>query len=683
MKLFRLDLFSSEFHFNISGQQMRKGTIYGLISSMIIISFTIYYLTYQLILYFGNNINPNYRSQNFISNEIIQIDLNQDLIGFRFEYDVNKNIDILQKKNNQTYLVFLATFFYQNNDSQEVIQIDIIQCTNSNLAGYYCLDFSKLSNYTLALSTKDNILSNISIQVYSCSDIDVLKTFTPDNCASQSDIINIINGLNAGLKIKFLTSQYNTTSQQMQVNYRTTFTYLIGNQYILSTYKSQKQVTQVSQGLFFQSEVEFSSPIQYENLNQSFDREYSIQYLNFYPYISVGIQMDEIVQQIQIQYPMITQILAQVNSVFTLLLLAGILIKRFSQHSIKKDFFVLFLSNFYQDSYMDILEQNNVNNIKQDRSKQQIVDKKYSADESEIKEDKEKEDIYDNNQSQIPSFLSKSKLFLDQSKFRFNKQSYQHQVQRDTNSIENVSQKGEVKENQMQFLQFKHENQSLNCSTFNDSPNLNFKVNEKEKHIPIVNSIQNKSQVFQRNNETMDLSMNQKLGKSIKVQNQMLDESYLAMVSQKIQDKATFKRVYQLLFGFRGFCKIKGEHSNLALSTMKKKKVFDSVNKEIDILKLYKEIFLLKKAVMILLDQEQLATIQLLGCSKDYLDLDFDKQINNELDDSLTHFEKQFAISQSEQLQNKYIQEFFKRCTSAQQLSKIDSRILNSLLKKK
>ncbi|EAR92673.2 AMP-binding enzyme family protein (macronuclear) [Tetrahymena thermophila SB210] len=671
---------------------MKKGTIFGLIFSMIIISFTVYYLTYQLILYFGNHINPNYRSQNFISNENIQIDLNQDLIGFRFEYDVNKNIDILQRKNNQTYLVFIAKFFYQNNDSQEVIQIDIIQCTNSNLAGFYCLDFSKLSNYTLALSTNDNILSKISILVYGCSDTDYVKNFIPDNCASIQDINDIINGLNAGFKLKLLTSQYNTTSQQIQVNYRTTFTYLIANQYILSTYKAQKQMTQVSQGLFFQSEVEFSSPISYENSNQSFDRQYSMQYLNFYPYLEVDILIDEIVQQIQIQYPMITSILAQVNSVFTLLLLAGIIIKRFSQNSIKKDFFVLFLSNFYQDSYMDILDQNDTSKTKQDAPKQQFEDKqliqikKYSVDELEIKEDQEKEENNNINQSQIPSFLSKSKLFLDQSKFRFNKQSFLHQVQRQTtqqtNTNEYGSQIGDIKENQSQLLQIKHENQSSNNNPFNNSPNFNFRVNEKEKHIPNQNSFQNKSQSFQINKETLDLSLNQKLGKLIKVQNQMIDGSYLAMVSKKVQDQAIFKRVYQLLFGFRGFCK-KGEHSKLALSDTKKKKVFDIVDKQIDILKLYKEIFLLKKAVMILLNQEQLATIQLLGCSKDYLDLDFDKLINSELDDSLTHFEKQFAISQSEQLQNKYIQEFFKRCTGTQQLSKIDSRILNSLLKKR
>ncbi|KAL4453921.1 hypothetical protein ABPG74_003804 [Tetrahymena malaccensis] len=349
------------------------------------------------------------------------------------------------------------------------------------------------------------------------------------------------------------------------------------------------------------------------------------------------------------------------------------------------------MTNFMLEQIQNALISQNISNI-QDISKQQIDDKqltqlkKYSVEELEIKEDKEKEDIADNNQSQIPSFLSKSKLFLDQSKFRFNKQSLLHQSQNNNTSMQNtvdfVSQKVETKDNQSQYLQIINEHEFSKQSSINQSLNLNLRINEKEKSIAIYNSSQNKSFPQQRNDEITDISMNQKEGKQIKAQTQKLDRNYLSVITQKIQDKALFKNVQQQLFGLRCFWK-KKQHQDSALSTKNQKNIFDSVNKEIDILQLYKDIFILKKAIMILINQDQLATLQLLGCSKDFLDQDCNKLINNKLDDSFTHFEKSYAITQSDQLQNIYIQEFLKRCSSTQRLSKIDSRILNSLLKKK
>ncbi|KAL4487982.1 hypothetical protein ABPG72_009320 [Tetrahymena utriculariae] len=66
------------------------------------------------------------------------------------------------------------------------------------------------------------------------------------------------------------------------------------------------------------------------------------------------IYLDEIISQIQIQYATLPQVLAMVNSIFTLLMILGIFGRYYSQNSIKKDVFILFFRSMYQSKYIKI-----------------------------------------------------------------------------------------------------------------------------------------------------------------------------------------------------------------------------------------------------------------------------------------------------------------------------------------
>ncbi|KAL4467301.1 hypothetical protein ABPG72_016895 [Tetrahymena utriculariae] len=204
MSLLKCDLFSSKFSMNVGGQQIRKGTIFGLMLQILIFGLATSYFIYVLEQYFTNGIESK-----------------------------------------ASYL-----------------RVKLIQHL---MIAYLDLGLIKLLTINQHWSTIDNIQSQIQVFTYGCLDLDKLKTTIPDNCASQEEIDKIVNGINAGQRLKLLTSQC----------------------------------------FFIQSQTSFYSPIQFDLQNQVLN----------------SIAMDEIVQQIQVQYSTLPQVLAQVNSTIAALML--------------------------------------------------------------------------------------------------------------------------------------------------------------------------------------------------------------------------------------------------------------------------------------------------------------------------------------------------------------------------
>ncbi|KAL4502779.1 hypothetical protein ABPG73_014536 [Tetrahymena malaccensis] len=155
-----------------------------------------------------------------------------------------------------------------------------------------------------------------------------------------------------------------------------------------------------------------------------------------------------------------------------------------------------------------------------------------------------------------------------------------------------------------------------------------------------------------------------------------------------LQNKSLLNKLQQILFKI----KICGKQRYLiskGLQPKTKSIIEDQVSKSLDILNLYKDIILLKKAIMIILNNDQLAALQLVGISSDFssksnqllfttaLIKDISLKIN--LVQNMNHFEEQFNILSSQKLQNKYIQIFFDRISSKKNLEAIDLKILSSI----
>ncbi|EAR91552.2 AMP-binding enzyme family protein (macronuclear) [Tetrahymena thermophila SB210] len=713
MNLQHIDLFSSPFSFtvgNSSSRQTKKGTIKGAILSTIVFIFAIGYFSYLYYQFVNNQIDPNYKSQSVITEERIDIDLSSDLLGFRFEYDTNQDIQNLQASQNQTYLVFYAYFYYINGTFETQTQLKIIQCTNPQLAGFYCLDFSPVQNYTLTLSTKENYQSQVFIYTYGCLDLDFNKNSIPNNCANQTEINNIVNGENAGFRFKLFTSQFNTQTKQIQVNYRNDFVYALGNCISYTTFKTQKQITSVKQGFFIQDQSNYSSPIAYEKENQLWDREYSISNINQSGYGMLELIMNEIVEQVEIQYPTIPSILALVNSTISLLMILGYIGRRFSQNKIKNDLFLMLLQNVFQQKYLQILKCNQLleqnmdycqelaqqqqqkqsqqNQIQQQEQQNQIIlsQSKFKNDESVVFQEQLDESLSQNKQIIFPYIEFRNKQILDQ------QNKYQEQKPKNKNQhATELSSSKQMDELSQEFIfqqnasldkkitknldfSFLSQNHQMKNSFFQQKlvqDQSNYKLIKSLADEIYKNNIIKKEFCKKQEVQNTNIILNQN-GKQYSNNFQQLKKSLNYEFSEKLQS---------ILFRFRFFDK-KKYLSSKGLDYQQKIIIEKQLSKDLNIFEFYKDILFLKKAVMILLSSEQLAVMKIIGCSSNFLEksqtlINKDNFLKNK--GSLNYFEEQYNIFESENLQFEKIEQFIKRCQQNTSLTEIDKRLLSSI----
>ncbi|KAL4509839.1 hypothetical protein ABPG73_023055 [Tetrahymena malaccensis] len=121
------------------------------------------------------------------------------------------------------------------------------------------------------------------------------------------------------------------------------------------------------------------------------------------------------------------------------------------------------------------------------------------------------------------------------------------------------------------------------------------------------------------------------------------------------------------------------------LNEFKLANIEKEIKKEMNIFNFVNDIIQIKKAIMMIFTKDQLAALQIVGCSSSFIDKELkrDKQdVKNLVNGtSLSHYEAQLAIQQSQNLQIQYLQEFFSRCSDRSKVDEIDKRILQSIQK--
>ncbi|EAR97781.2 AMP-binding enzyme family protein (macronuclear) [Tetrahymena thermophila SB210] len=681
----RLDLFSSHFSFNTGNQQNRRGTLFGTILSLCVFVITISYFIYIIQQYTNNQIEPTFRSQSFINNDLIEVPLSSDLVGFRFE---NGNASLQQISSNKTYIVYLAFFFYNSPNNNQFIPLEVIDCTNPDLLGFKCLDFNKVSNYTLSLDTKNNQKSSIQILTYGCLDIDSLKTTIPDNCAEQTEIDQMINNINSVLRYKLYTSQYNTTSQSVQVNYRNAYIYTIASQSIITQLKTQKQNTSIKQGLIVQSQSSFSSPIQYSQQDLGYDKQYALNNVGAGAYSVALLLVDEIVQQIQIQYPTLPQVFALVNSIFTLMMFLGIFGRMVSQNSIQKDFFLLFLKNIYQDNYLQILKKINI----QQKQKKDI---KLNSNQDDLEEQKQQNDLdkkddqeRDNDQVIfVPNFSNKQKVSIE-----FEQQDNMTQnnyIDNQPNNENNLKKTQNLQTDQVNYTQTYadqkfQEKQNSSGNTFSEIDSVVqgvFTSKQKSLQKDLISPSFSYNTSFIKTNFNRQSNQSSQYAKE-KIQLQT-EKNQIQLIAdlKAIHNTSNQKAIYDEMFNIN-FLK---KEQIKDLQSIQFQKIQYQIKKELNILNFLKDIIMLKKAVMMLLTKEQLAALQIVGCSSSFLELNLSSEDLNidELEKSkrISHYEIQYAILQSHRIQQQQIENFIQRSNQNEEMSIVDKRILSSIKK--
>ncbi|KAL4494077.1 hypothetical protein ABPG72_016033 [Tetrahymena utriculariae] len=147
MSFASIDLFSSQFSYNIRGNSIQKGTNRGSFFTIIVLCITIAYLIYVFVQYFNNEIEPTYRAQALSINFTQLIDIVKNLFAYRIDYpDAQTNLVYSSVK-------ILAN--YKNTTSIASLQIPTKQCLDPNLDGYLCFDLDQFYQQSANLNILD------------------------------------------------------------------------------------------------------------------------------------------------------------------------------------------------------------------------------------------------------------------------------------------------------------------------------------------------------------------------------------------------------------------------------------------------------------------------------------------------------------------------------------------------
>ncbi|EAR83165.1 transmembrane protein, putative (macronuclear) [Tetrahymena thermophila SB210] len=703
MLIQNLDLFSQHFQFNFGHKQTKKATLFGSFLSVIVVVTALAYFIYMINEYATNQLQPNFKQQSFVSEQNIELDIKNDLVGYKFNYG-NPQLK------NQNYFVVLAFFAQKVNNNSTIIPLNTIECSHPSLAGYMCFDFSNLPYTKINFDSKNNIQSQIRIFTYGCRDIDFLKTQEGVNCASQKDIDSMIDNYSSSISLKLFTSQYNTTSQQMQTNYRNLGMPTNSNLNVISQIKAQKQVTSVKEGVFVQSQSTYTSPISYDQQTLTLDRKNTLQQSGIGSFSMIYLYLDELVFETDIQFLTLPSILANINSIFSLLMILGYFGRAISLKYIQKDFFMLFLKNLFMEDYLHILKSNNLHvEIDQQQQKQfQKIELRSNQDEIEFKIDYEREENFFES-AMIPEFSNKPKKSLDLKKATTDTQNYLNN--KGTPFNQSIIQKKQDNSTQTQ-LQQEVRFFSVQENTFNpESPNQTLQqMHQKSSNFSNVfldSGFQSSAQkiydhsskqtspksalkrnIIQPNfkNNTINQSILTKEASQAQKQRKESDQYEFAVKKLKIiQDSKISSKIYTMASKFVCFCRNQAAPQINGLDRQKQEFIEQQIMKDLNIINFIKDIIFLKKAIMLMLTKDQHAAIQLIGLSSKFTNLNnlTNFEISNaQLENDFSPYESQFIIAQSKELQERYLQSFLLRCSDEQEeMSNLDLKIFKSLKK--
>ncbi|EAS07744.4 transmembrane protein, putative (macronuclear) [Tetrahymena thermophila SB210] len=709
-----LDVFSQSFQFNSGSIKGRKRTYIGVFLTFLIMGVSIYYFFYLLLRYLQNQIDPKFRTQNFIKNDLIQIPLSNNLIAFQFIQSIDgKTIDEIQAQTNKTYIVTLAKFIYSDSNHVYTKDLNVIPCNSTQLQGFRCIDTSVIpSNYTLMLDSNNHAQSQIAISAYRCQDKDWKKKFIPDNCASSEDINKFIGNLANLVNVKLLTQQYNTTSKQMEKNFKIFRILMSKSQTMFTEFKAQNQITTIKDGFVIQSETQFSSPISYIATTQALDSQAILQQQGVTYFSQFFLNVEETVFITEIQFPTFPEILALCNSTISLLMCLGFLGRQMAQKLIRQELFLYNLQNLYLGTYDQILKmhkftqpsnytkinknltyscellENSVPifvpnfNTKKSNQLNQLSDTEYQKvqddivlerdqaaeiqtsiatpdqsikpdymciDQSELKEQKNEASFLDDsrnthcNMKSIEMHKNRKQFFKSEElkanktilaknqKFRLS----EINLNFDNKQILNINQKqmsyGDLNNQNIEKRSFSAQVNSKNylekknmssqyilspLSSFKDPLKSN-KQNNYFKKNDRVSTKQN--QTNQKQAEKIQiLSVQSQVNENHNLVNQNISQNNLEQKFKALNSQALQKKIEGILFNKCGiFRKQKCKQDN-TIDQQTYLSIENQVNRSLDFCQIYQEISMCKKAIMMILSQDQFAALKLVGCQNKF-----------------------------------------------------------------
>ncbi|KAL4473959.1 hypothetical protein ABPG72_000321 [Tetrahymena utriculariae] len=523
----------------------------------------------------------------------------------------------------------LGAFLTINSKDSFITTLDVIRCQNPQLKSLNCFDFSKLPNQ--------------------CQDTDVYKRFTPNNCVKEKQINDLINKSGYFLNINLKASQYNTTKQEIQDQYRSQLYAGTTSQSSIADFRIQNHITNLKKCFIIQQEESFTSPILYTTQTQNYNHQQCIQDTGFSFISFITFEIDENKFYFHIQYPMFTVVLALCNSTLALM---------------------IFLCSFCRQMP-----------IKQIQSEKQQGIGEGQDDNTKIGQIVE--DIIEAESKNDFAILQFQPNFCE--KFGIN--SKIRQSVKETNEELMKYPGTQTKHTNNEEILFKKQDNLSGLIYQQSLIALNTSCQDQIANHNRYDSYQKSSQLYQLDFKQKLILKNSSNSNKIKQTKCQIDLMKLHQNKRKIQmckyQVNRYTRVNK--------CLMESNYPNNKILQKRDKtqtkqilrKMEQQIDDSLDFFIFFKEILFLKKVALILLNKDQLAAIQLVGLDIEDIQPKSYK-IQNDLlgeDYCLNYIKEQFEILQSTELQSQYIKIFLQKCQSKQALDPIEEkRILSQLI---
>ncbi|EAR86027.3 transmembrane protein, putative (macronuclear) [Tetrahymena thermophila SB210] len=353
----KIDIFALPFQFSFGNNEKEKKTIAGGLISISVLVVSLIYFIYLCYLYFQNKIQPQVVQTNVFQQDPFSISFQQDFISVQIIMPNGQSLYDYQKSTGKIYLNVISNHF-KNGTELKFNTFPLVPCLDSQLQGYMCFDQSKFGNsngdFEFLYNPNNIEQSKFNIFFAIC---DQSTTPSPYICENEQIIRDTVLTYSTQINLRISLSQYNTQTKQLEKRIMQEPAYFDTNMGFYFKIALQKTNLVKQEGLIIQSS-------EYKTYFSGYTRKdfFATQSLVENQLQMKAIGIFEIFigsegQNLYVQYPQFTFLLAQFTSVFNSLLFIGIFSKFFAETEIFCIVADIQLKFYFKKSALFILKQ--------------------------------------------------------------------------------------------------------------------------------------------------------------------------------------------------------------------------------------------------------------------------------------------------------------------------------------
>ncbi|CAD8085699.1 unnamed protein product [Paramecium sonneborni] len=363
----KIDRFGAIFRPPIIDIHPEYRSVLGGIATFILYGSSLAYFLYQIIQWQSNQLLPKityihtsydkkyYNINEMLSSFYIRKNYKPDQID---PFDPTNIIlqPILSKFANQQ-LVESYSFFYNSNSQQEDIHEVILENIELNLNLNQSKDDPQIE-YLLSFGT--------------CMEIYLLEG---QKCANSTLVNTYLNQKSHAIILNHYVKEYNSKIKQMQNVKKQFLAILTKNTTLYFQNQIRLSKTQIDNGFLFPSNSYKEFPMDTIIISQTTVPDSFYNVFGRATYLVMAYGLSEVIQEQYIEYPKISEVLADIGSIVSIILVLSYLFIFLNEHKLEKESILKVIQMYYPEFYNIKFSQNWYGKIVEVKQNDFIIDK--------------------------------------------------------------------------------------------------------------------------------------------------------------------------------------------------------------------------------------------------------------------------------------------------------------------